>query len=72
MREDVRPAGDAPVASGEEGTGTSEAAQPPRDHSAWTWGWNFAPSLKVWTTDTSPGRKPFSSTAATMKSLTVS
>jgi len=38
----------------------------PRLHSAWTWGWNIAPSPKVWTTDTIPGRKPFSSTAATM------
>jgi hypothetical protein len=35
-------------------------------------GWNLAPSPKVWTPDTIPGRKPFSSTAATMSSLTVS
>ena len=41
--------------------------------SAWTCGWKFALSPKVWTTDTNPGRKPFSSTAAAaMSSLTVS
>jgi hypothetical protein len=55
------------------GIHSPEAVQPPREHSAWTWGWNFAPSPKVWTTDTIPGRKPFSSTAAAaISSLTVS
>ena len=54
------------------GIHSPEAVQPPREHNAWTWGWNFAPSPKVWTTDTIPGRKSFSPTAASMSSLTVS
>jgi hypothetical protein len=43
-----------------------EAVQPPREQSTWTWGreWNLVRSPKAWTTDTIPGRKPFSSTAA--------
>ena len=33
---------------------------------------DFAPSPRVWTTDTIPGRESFSSTSAAMSSLTVS